>query len=200
HLVQKPMITISRQFGAQGGEIGRVLAEELGIGFYSQELVHEVAKRTDVRQQVVHALDERVQKGFGAFIDNMMVLRHFTQDDYVRHLSETIVALGRHRPGVIVGRGGHLILDANKTLRVRAYAPLEHRVKVEAERNKLTDLEAREKVQRVDQERKVFYEKHFGEGALSIHHFDLLLNTAQMSVSECATTIAHLYRRRFGIG
>jgi cytidylate kinase len=198
HLVQKPMITISRQFGALGGEIGRVVAEDLGIGFYSQELVHEVAKRTDVRQQVVHSLDERVQKGFGAFIDNMMMLRRFTQDDYVRSLSETIVALGRHRSGVIVGRGGHLILDSHKTLRVRAFAPLDHRVKFIAERDGMTELEAREKVTRVDDERKTFYGKHFGEHALSMHHFDLLLNTSLMSVSECASTIAHLYRRRFG--
>jgi len=197
-LVQKPMITISRQFGALGGEIGRVVAEDLGVGFYSQELVHEVAKRADVRGQVVEALDERAQKGLGAFIDNMMMLRRFTQDDYVRSLSETIVALGRHRSGVIVGRGGHLILDAQHTLRVRAYAPFEYRVQYIAERDGMSEEEARAKVMRVDEERRTFYGRHFQNDSTSPHLFDVMVNTSLMTVAECATVVSQLFKKRFG--
>ena len=196
-LVQQPMITISRQFGACGGEIGRVVAENSGLGFYSQELVHEVAKRADVRKQVVEALDERVQTGFGAFIDDMMRLRSFTQDDYIRGLSQAIVALARHRSGVIVGRGGHLILDPQHTLRIRAYAPLDYRVRYIAERDRMDESSARAKVLRVDEERRTFFEKNFQSDITSPYHFDMMLNTSLMSVSECASTVSHMFNKRF---
>lgn len=195
---QRPMITISRQFGALGGEIGRRVAEQLDMGFYAQELVHEVARRADVRKQVVEALDERTQSRLEAWIDDMMRMRSFTQSDYVRSLSETILALARHRSGVIIGRGGHLILDPHRTLRVRAYAVVEHRVQCIAQRDGMTLDEARHKVARVDEERRVFYARYFQNDFAQPHHFDMLLNTATMSLDECASAIVHMFRTRFG--
>ena len=195
---QRPMITVSREFGAFGGEMGRVVAEQLDIGFYAQELVHEVARRADVRRQVVEALDERTQSRLESWIDDLMIVRRFSQSDYLRNLSETLVALARHRSGVVVGRGGHLILDAHRTLRVRCYAPLERRVEYIAERDGLTKEEAQIKVARVDEERRTFYMRHFKSDITSPLNFDLLLNTAEMSLEECATTVAHLFRVRFG--
>jgi len=195
---QRPMITVSREFGACGGEMGRIVAEQLDIGFYAQELVHEVARRADVRRQVVEALDERTQSRLEAWVDDLMIVRRFSQSDYLRNLSETIVALARHRSGVIVGRGGHLILDAHRTLRVRCFAPFEHRVAYIAERDGLTLEEARLKVARVDEERRVFYARHFKCDITSPFGFDLLLNTAEMSLEECAATVRHLFEVRFG--
>src|SRR5690606_41198056 len=72
---QRPMITVSREFGACGGEMGRIVAEQLDIGFYAQELVHEVARRADVRRQVVEALDERTQSRLEAWVDDLMIVR-----------------------------------------------------------------------------------------------------------------------------
>lgn len=195
---QRPMITVSREFGAFGGEMGRVVAEQLDIGFYAQEIVHEVARRADVRKQVVEALDERTQSRLEAWVDDLMIVRRFSQSDYLRSLSETVVALARHRPGVIVGRGGHLILDAHRTLRVRCFAPLDKRVEYIAERDGLTLDEARIKVARVDEERRTFYVKHFQCDITSPLGFDLLLNTGEMTLDECAATVSALYRARFG--
>jgi cytidylate kinase len=127
-----------------------------------------------------------------------MIVRRFSQSDYLRNLSETIVALARHRSGVIVGRGGHLILDAHRTLRVRCFAPVEQRVAYIAERDGLTLDEARVKVARVDEERRAFYAKHFQCDITSPLGFDLLLNTGEMSLEECATTVSALFRARFG--
>lgn len=195
---QRPMIAVSREFGAYGGEMGRVAAEQLGIGFYAQEIVHEVARRADVRRQVVEALDERTQSRMESWIDNLMIVRRFTESDYLRSLSETILALARHRSGVIVGRGGHLILDSHRTLRVRCFAPVEHRVEYIARRDGLTLEEARLKVARVDEERRDFYARHFRSDVTSPLSFDLLLNTAEMSLEECAGVVSQLFHMRFG--
>lgn len=196
--LQRPSVTISREFGAQGGEIGRRVAERLGIAFYSQEILHEVARRANVRKQVLEALDERTQTRLEAWIDDLLVLHRFTQSDYLRNLSETVLALSRQRPSVLVGRGGHLILNPERTLRVRVFAPIEARIRAVMVRERMGEDEARFKVARVDQERTEFYRRHFDRDVASKYHFDLMLNSGQMSLDECAEVIEHLFRLRFG--
>ena len=47
------IITISREFGSGGRELGRHLSEVLQIDYYDQEIVSEIAKRTDVAEDYV---------------------------------------------------------------------------------------------------------------------------------------------------
>ncbi len=194
---QRPMVTISREYGALGGTIGRAVAQALGFGFYAQELVHEIAKRADVRQQVVESLDERSQTRIGRWVNDMITGGIFAPSDYLRNLSQVIVTVGRHGRGVIVGRGAHLILDPAQTLRVRAYSPLEDRVRYIARRDGMTSSAARRKVRIVDREREVFYERHFRNQVASPLNFDLMLNTSTLSISECVDIVVHAFKRRF---
>src|SRR5215831_19529883 len=61
--VQRPTICISREYGARGAAMGRLVAERLGFRFYSDELINDIAEKAHVREQVVQSLDERVQDG-----------------------------------------------------------------------------------------------------------------------------------------
>lgn len=195
---QRPMITISRQFGALGGDVGRRAAEELGIGFWSQEIVHEVARRSDVRAQVVASLDERTQTGVQHFVDNLLRVRGFSSSDYIRALTETVVSISRRRSGVFVGRGAHLMLVPNRTLRVRCYGTPEHRAQHVAARDGLSFEEAYAKLARVDAERDVFHQQSFKHDITDPMNFDLMLNTSTMSVNDAAATVASAFRARFG--
>ena len=47
------IITISREFGSGGREIGRRLAEKMGIAYYDQEIITELMKRTDFAEEYV---------------------------------------------------------------------------------------------------------------------------------------------------
>ena len=194
---QRPMITISREYGALGGTLGRAVAQALGFGFYAQELVHEIAKRADVRRQVVESLDERSQSRIGRWVNDMMTGGIFAPSDYLRNLSQVIVTVGRHGRGVIIGRGAHLILDPAHTLRVRAYAPLDERVRYIARRDGLSVSAARRKVQAVDAERALFYQRHFSNVVDTPLNFDLMLNTGTLSVPECVDIVVHAFKRRF---
>lgn len=194
---QRPMVTISREYGALGGTIGRGVAQALGFGFYGQELVHEIARRADVRRQVVESLDERSQTRIGRWVNDMITGGVFAPSDYLRNLSQVIVTVGRHGRGVIVGRGAHLILDPAQTLRVRTYAPLEDRVRYIARRDAMSLGAARRRVQGVDDDRAMFYQRHFGNEVASPLNFDLLLNTSSLSVPECVDIVVHAFKRRF---
>ncbi len=195
---QKPIITMSRQYGAYGGEVGRIVSRILGIDYHAQELVHQIAAHADVRKQVVEALDERTQSSLQVWVDELISLRRFETSDYLQSLSKTILAIGRHNRGVIVGRGGHLILDPERTLRVRAICPFEKRVSYVAEREGMSTIEARAKVTRVDGERKEFFQRHFGTDTSDPEAYDLVINTGSLSLEACAQVVAEMYRQRFG--
>jgi hypothetical protein len=199
-LAQQPMIVFSREFGGRGAEIGTAVASRLGFQFHAQELVHEIAKRARVRQQLVESLDERAQDRIEQWVTEMMEGGVFAPSDYLRNLTKVIVALGRHGRGVIIGRGAHFILDPARTLRVRAYAPLETRVALIAEREEVGLVEARAKVLRVDAERIAFYRQHFNVDVADPIHYDLLVNTATLSVEVCVELVVRAFKARFGRG
>lgn len=197
HEAQHPMISVSREFGARGAEIGKHVAERLGFHFYAQEIVHEVAHRAHVRQQVVESVDERLQSRIAHFFDEMVEGRMFAPSDYLRNLSQVIITLGRHGNGVIVGRGSQVILDPALTLRVRCYAPLETRIADVARREKIDKNEARAEVLRVDAERVAFYRQHFNADVTSPLLYDLLLNTSSLGVASSVELICDAFHRRF---
>jgi len=194
---QRPMISISREYGARGAEVGRLVAGKLGFQFHSQELVHEVARQARVRQQLVASLDERARDDIEQWVTELMEEGAFSPTDYMRNLTKVIYSLGRHGRGIIVGRGSQFILNRKRTLRVRAIAPLESRVRRIAARDGTSRGEARAKVLRIDSERIAFYRQHFDTDASDPHHYDLILNTATLPVDVCVDIVVRAFRARF---
>jgi len=194
----RPVICISRECGALGGQIGRMVAERLGFSFYAQELVDEIAKQAHVRRKVVESLDERRRTGVLRWIDELVRIGRFTPTDYMRNLSEVVLTLGRHGKSVIVGRGAFLILDPRFALRVRCEAPLEWRIARTAQTNNLSEVDARAMVLRIDAERASFYRKNFKVDVGGREHFDLLLDTRAKSERDCVDVIVEAFHARFG--
>lgn len=195
---QLPTICFSREFGALGGEVGRIVAARLGFRYYAQELVDEIARHANVTRRVVESLDERTQSWIDEWVAKMMEGGAFAGSDYLRNLSAVVLTLGRHGRGVIIGRGAHLILDPARTLRVRCYCDLEQRVRYISERDGMTPSEARAKIRRVDSERVAFYRQHFRVDVADPIHFDLLLNTGVLSLADCAEIVERAFTARFG--
>lgn len=195
---QQPMITISREFGGRGAEIGRHVAERLGFRYYAQEIVHEIARQAHVRQQLVESLDERLQDRIGQWVTEMMQGGVFAPSDYLWNLSQVVITLGRHGRGVIIGRGAHLILASQSTLRVRAYAPLDTRIQWVIDHEGLDRAEARAYMLKVDAERMAFYRQHFNVDVADPLLYDMMLNTGTMSIDLCADLVVKAYRTRFG--
>jgi cytidylate kinase len=198
--VQQPMICVSRQYGARGAEMGRLVAEQLGFRFYSQELIHDVAQEAQVRDQLIESLDERVQDSISSWVSGLIKRGVFAPSDYLRNLSKVVLTLGRHGKGVIVGRGAHFLLDPQATLRVRVIAPLEVRVARIAARDALGPDEARAKIQRIDGERMAFNKQHYGADIGDPSHYDLILNAGTLGIDGAAELTVRAFRIRFSQG
>jgi hypothetical protein len=195
---QQPTICISRQYGARGAEMGRLVAERLGFRFYSQELIHDVAEQAHVRTQLVESLDERVRDGISEWMSGLIKRGVFEPSDYLRNLSKVVLTLARHGKGVIVGRGAHFLLDAQTTLRVRVIAPLEVRVTRIAGRDGLSDDAARIKILRIDGERVAFNKQHYGADIGDPTHYDLVVNAGTLGVEAATSSVSWAFQSRFG--
>lgn len=194
---QRPTICVSRQFGAGGAELGRLVAERLNIRFYSQELIHFVAEESHVRQQVVESLDERVRAGITRRVAAMLKSSGFAESDYLRNLSKVVVTLARHDQSVIIGRGAHFILDPALTLRIRVIAPLDRRIERVMGKYDLPEVVAREKILRIDDERIAFNRQHFGADITAPANYDLVLNTGLLPREACVSLVTSAFQARF---
>jgi cytidylate kinase len=195
---QQPTICISREYGARGAAMGRLVAERLGLGFYSQELIHDIAEAAHVRKQVVESLDERVQDGISEWVSGLIKRGVFAPSDYLQNLSKVVLTLTRHGRGVIIGRGAHFILDPAATLRVRVVAPLEVRVARIASRDGLTEQKARATILRIDGERVAFNKQHFGADIANPANYDLVVNAGSLGLESAVEATVHAFELRFG--
>jgi len=196
--VQRPTICISRQYGARGAAMGRLVADRLGFRFYSDELIHDIAEAAHVRQQVVESLDERVQDGIAEWVAGLIKRGVFAPSDYLRNLSNVVLTLGRHGKGVIIGRGAHFLLDGKTTLRVRVIAPLELRVARIATRDGLAEADARAKVLRIDGERVAFNRQHYNADIRDPNNYDLVVNAGTLGVEGASAQTVAAFQFRFG--
>ena len=64
----KYIITISREFGCAGREIGRKIASELGVKFYDKELIDLVAQKVGIHSDIIKEADEKAGSFFNEFI------------------------------------------------------------------------------------------------------------------------------------
>ena len=196
--VQRPTICISREYGARGAAMGRLVAERLGFRFYSDELINDIAEKAHVREQVVRSLDERVQDGIAEWVAGLIKRGVFAPTDYLRNLSNVVLTLARHGKGIIVGRGAHFLLDTKTTLRVRVIAPLELRVARIVQRDGLSEADARVKVLRIDSERVAFNRQHYNADIGDPGNYDLVVNAGTLGVEGAAAQTMGAFQLRFG--
>jgi cytidylate kinase len=196
--LQRPTICVSREYGARGAAMGRLVAERLEFRYYAQELIHDIAEAAHVRKQVVESLDERVQDGISEWVANLIQRGVFAPSDYLRNLSKVVLTLANHGNGVIIGRGAHFILDRGTTLRVRVIAPLESRIARIAERDGLSEDKARATILRIDGERVAFNKQHYGADLADPANYDLVVNAGTLGLEGAAEVTVAAFRHRFG--
>ena len=189
---KKIIITIAREFGTNGHEMGLLLSERLGLPFYDKDILTKAAYETGVDYDKVKDADERVNSrilkpifgysaGFGLEEDRLFQ----AQERIIREISQDSC--------IIIGRlADYILKDDPDCIKVFIYAPFEDRVKMIAKKYQINDDEARKVVRKMDQARSNFYSYYsngkweHGKGK------DLILNRSTISLEDCVEMIAHL--------
>lgn len=185
----RPVLTVSRQHGAGGGDVARTLARELGLDLFDREILQQIAESAHLSERVVSSLDERDKELLADWLASLSSRSYLSPVEYRYHLSRVVGALAHHGGALIMGRGAHLILGPGEALRVHVVAPLERRVETVMGRDGVPEREARRRIVSVEADRRAFLLKHFHTDVTDSSCFDLVVNTAVLGVAGACEAI-----------
>ncbi len=173
-----PHITLSRERGAGGLEVARLLGEHLGWAVLDRELADLVAQNMQVRRRLMDTVDERFRGQIDTYLHSLLVGESTDSTVYARHMGRALHVYLQHDPAIIVGRGANILLKDHRAsgLHVRIVAPFEWRVRHTVMVDSLSEREARETVRRADGERAGFVKSAFGRDVADPLMYDLLIN------------------------
>lgn len=192
-----PAIAISRLPGSGAAELGLRLAERLGWEFYGIELLDRIARESGIAPRLLEGLDERVRSAIERQVVDAMGRPGLTESVYLRHVIRTVTTLGERGGCVLLGRGAHLVLRPERTLRVFAVAPPEVRAERLAKRRGLSAAESGNLLANEDAARQEFFRHHFGRDPNDPALFDVALNTGTLSMDAAVELALAALRHRF---
>jgi len=184
-----PVVTISRDPGSGGRIVAQKLSERLGFEVFHQEVLHEMAKRAEVSEQLLATLDERGLTILEDWISSLVHERHLWPDQYLQHLMKVIATIGKHGRAVVVGRGANFILPPQQQFRVRITAPQKLRIERVAREFNLSMDDAKRRVIKTESNRKAFIRKYFNADIADPINYDLVINTGTLSVDNAVDII-----------
>lgn len=200
------VITIGRQFGSGGREIGRGLAEHFGIPFYDKELIVASAKKSGLSEAMFENVDEQAASSLlyslvlGAYaptagLAGMPPLS--VNETLFQVQSDVIKELALESSCVIVGRCADYILRERKDcVNLFIHAPMESRIERAVSKYGVVKEKAEDVIHKTDKKRANFYNYYSGQrwGDAKNYHFSLdssLLGT-EGSVNALAAVLEHV--------
>jgi cytidylate kinase len=173
-------VTISREAGAGGGEIGRRIGERLGWEVFSRNLLDRIADRFHLSRTMLDLVDEThpswVYDVLGSWVDHKLV----PHEKYVACLSQVVLAAARRGCGVFVGRGVQFLLPRKELLAVRVVASSQFRIRQIMENRGMSVGDARRYMVDLDKGRREFVERFFHRDIADPHQYDLVINVDRL--------------------
>ena len=196
------VITIARQFGSGGRELGRRLAEKLGFAYYDDEIIAEISKRTSLSEEYVQQIVEHrpmtlmpITIGH-SFYPVQHPLMEQSQNIY-QEQAQIINELSEKSPCVIVGCCADYILRQKKLLRLFVFADMQSKIErcrlKGPEEENLTDKQLRRQIQKVEKNRAKYYEFYTGRTWGDKLNYDLLVNTTNTDIRLIVDVICRMF-------
>ena len=196
------IITIGREFGSGGRELGRRMSEILGYAYYDQEIITEISKRTSLSEQYVQTIVEHrptfsfpIHIGRSFYAASSPVLEQ-TMNVYQQQ-ARIVSEMAAESDCIIVGRCADYILRDYKPLRIFVYADMESKIRRCREKGPedehLSDKELRQKISGIDKKRAKYYEFYTGHKWGDKLNFDMCINISHMVIKEMVPALAKLF-------
>ena len=183
------IITIGREYGSAGREIGYKVADELGIKLYDKEMLNRAAKESGICQELFETHDEKPTNSFlyslvmdtysfgyssGSYTD--MPINHkvfLAQFDAIKKIAE-------EGPCILVGRCADYALENyDNVLSIFVHA-------------NLTDAKAKEKIQKIDKQRSSYYNYYSNKKWSAADSYDVCLDSSVLGIDGTAEAILKL--------
>ena len=184
------VITVGRQYGSGGREIGTMLAEKLGIAYYDDMLLKEAAKESGLCEDLFRSFDERPKSflysvamdPYSFSMNHVMPKGSIEQQVYLATY-DTIKKLADKGPCVLIGRcADYALKDRDDVINLFITAPLETRIERVARRNGITRDEAKERIKRTDKSRASYYNYYSSKDWGDAKSYDLCIDSSLLGI------------------
>lgn len=197
------VITIGREFGSGGRELGRKLAETLGIEYYDREIITEIAKNTAFSEQYVKQVIENnphdlfpisVAHTF-SYIDTNTI---FQKQKIFSEQERVIKKMAAASDCVIIGRCADYILKDFNPLRIFVYADMDSKVERCLKRNESAENLSRKKlvkkIKSIDKNRARYYNYYTGEKWGNPLNYDICVNTTSVNIDDIVKSLSKMVK------
>lgn len=197
---KKIVITIARQYGSGGREIGERVAELLGIPLYDKELIKDVAAKGELDEDVIKSADESAANSLLytlAMGSNVLgTVSHFgykmpLNDRLFILQSEVIKEYAAKGSCVIIGRCADYVLrDESDIYRIFVYGDLEHRCERVLERHpEIKRSQVIDVINKTDKRRASYYNFYTGNKWGKYDNYDMAVNSSTLGIEGTAQII-----------
>lgn len=205
----KIAITIARQCGSGGAEIGRILARRGNLHYLNHEIIDKVAQRLGVAVAQVESQDEQTEGPLNYVLEALNTSSLFTlnyskilldkhvnptsltyEHAYFRLTQRIVLEMTSTGNTVIIGRGSQFLLRGlPRVLHIYVFAPLPRRIENVMHYAHLTREQAREYIKRRDDATANYLRYHYGSDGTQPELYHLLINTGLFSFDTAADLI-----------
>ena len=201
------IITIGREFGSGGREIGEKIAQHFKIPFYDKELLARAAKESGFCEEMIKNHDERPTNSFlynlvmdtysfgynsSAYMDMPISHKVFlAQFDAIKKIAD-------EGPCVIVGRCADFVLkDYDNVLSVFIHAPHEYCIQQAALKHSMSPKDLERYIIKTDKHRAEYYKYYTGREWTDARNYDLCLDSSKLGYDRCMQEIISYINVRF---
>ncbi|SHJ89942.1 cytidylate kinase-like family protein [Hespellia stercorisuis] len=194
------IITIGREFGSGGKEVGAKLAEKFGIKLYDKELLTVAAKESGICEEIFETHDEKPTNSFlySLVMDTYsMGYSGSTYSDMpINHKVflaqfDAIKKIANEGPCVMVGRCADYALENyDNVVSVFIHADLDARIKRIARTFDLTDAKAKDMISKTDKKRSSYYNYFTNKRWADVQSYEASFSTSALGIDGVVQAIA----------
>ena len=184
YMAKRCIVTIGREYGSGGREIGEKLAEKLGIAFYDRQFLEMASLETGHSEDALSEEDEIARKNYYPYRTENL------SEELFRIQSRIMIEKAKSESCVIVGRCSDIVLkDFANVTHVFIYAHEEDRVRRVMERLNLDEVKARKLMKKTEKIRKSYYQYFTDCDWGDRENKDLLINSSVTGIDKSVDVI-----------
>ena len=198
------VITVGRQYGSGGREIGTALANRLGIAYYDDLLLKKAAEESGLCEELFHSFDERPKSFlYSIALDPYSFsMSHITSKGSIEQqvylaTYDTIKKLADQGPCVLIGRcADYALKDRTDVINLFITAPLPNRIKRVAMRNGISEDEAKDRIRKKDKDRAAYYNFYSAKEWGDAKSYDLCIDSSLLGIEGTVELLEDVFKMK----
>ncbi len=191
--MSKSIVTIGRQFGSGGREVGEKLSKKLNVPFYDKELLKRAAKESGLCEEIFENFDEKPTSSFLYSLVMDPYSLGYTNNGFELPLNhkvflaafDTIKKIANEGPCVIVGRcADYALQDYNNCINLFIKAPIEQRIKRISSKYNLSENKAKDMIYKKDKQRASYYNYYSTKKWADIKNYHMSIDSSFLGIDK----------------